>query len=54
MRNIGIVPTVKKNESQGKTYYRVTVGPASNSAERAALLKKVKGLGYTDAYFVTN
>ncbi len=54
LRNAGIVPTIQKNESQGKTYYRVTVGPATNSAERAALMKKVKGLGYSDAYFVTN
>ena len=54
LRNAGVVPTIQKKESSGKTYYRVTVGPTTNAAERAAVLKKVKGLGYTDAYFVTN
>jgi len=54
LRNAGILPTIKKNESRGKTYYRVTVGPTTNSLERASILKKVKGLGYSDAYFVTN
>jgi len=54
LRTAGMVPTIQKNESKGKTYYRVTVGPATNTADRAAVLKKVKELGYTDAYFVTN
>jgi len=54
LRTAGILPTVKKLQSSGKTYYRVTVGPTTSSAERAAILKKVKGLGYSDAYFVTN
>lgn len=54
LRTVGVVPKVIKNESSGKTYYRVTVGPASSSSERATLMKKVKDLGYSDAYFVTN
>ncbi|KMW57698.1 DedD protein [Candidatus Rhodobacter oscarellae] len=54
LRNAGILPTIKTHKSKGKTYYRVTIGPAPNSAERAAMLKKVKDLGYSDAYFVTN
>ncbi|MCG6901542.1 MAG: SPOR domain-containing protein [Rhodobacter sp.] len=54
LRNAGILPTVKRGESRGKTYYRVTVGPANTASERASVLKKIKGLGYTDAYFVTN
>ncbi len=54
LRNAGVVPTVKKQNSKGKTYYRVVVGPATNIADRALLLKKVKGLGFADAYFVTN
>lgn len=54
LRNAGILPTVKTEESSGKTYYRVTVGPTTSSAERATMLKKVKELGYSDAYFVTN
>lgn len=54
LRSGGIVPSVLKQSSKGKTFWRVIVGPAGSSAERATLLKKVKGLGYTDAYFVTN
>ena len=54
LRTAGILPTVQKQESRGKTYWRVTVGPAPNALERATLLRKVKELGYSDAYFVTN
>ncbi|PTX56335.1 cell division septation protein DedD [Litoreibacter ponti] len=54
LRGSGILPTVKKGSSQGKTFHRVIVGPATSSAERATLLKKVKALGFNDAYFVTN
>ena len=54
LRTVGVVPKVIKNETSGKTYFRVTVGPASSASERATLLKKVKDLGYGDAYFVTN
>ena len=53
MRKAGMVPVVKEQSSSGKTFWRVLVGPAGNSAERAALLKKIKGLGFADAYFVT-
>ncbi|KGB80704.1 sporulation domain-containing protein, partial [Rhodovulum sp. NI22] len=54
LRDSGIVPTVLKQESRGKTFWRVLIGPVGTSAERAALLKNVKELGFTDAYFVTN
>ncbi len=54
LRNIGIIPIVKKQTSRGKTFWRVLVGPASNSAERAVLMKKIKGIGFSDAYSVTN
>ncbi|MBT0958913.1 SPOR domain-containing protein [Alphaproteobacteria bacterium KMM 3653] len=54
MRSAGMIPTVLKQESRGKTFWRVTVGPATSASDRAVLLKKVKGLGFSDAYFVTN
>lgn len=54
MRKFGVVPTVKKQSSQGKSFWRVIVGPAANSSERAALLAKVKEQGFADAYFVSN
>lgn len=54
MRSAGIVPTVKTFDNGGKTYHRVVVGPAGDSAERRALLDKIKEQGFSDAYAVTN
>ncbi|HHC29308.1 MAG TPA: SPOR domain-containing protein, partial [Rhodobacterales bacterium] len=54
LRRAGMVPTIKEGKMNGKNFWRVVVGPAASSAERAAILKKIKGLGFTDAYFVTN
>lgn len=54
MRQAGIIPEVLKQSSKGKTFWRVIVGPATNSDERAVLLNKVKAAGFTDAYAVTN
>lgn len=54
MRTAGMVPTVKQQSAQGKTFWRVLVGPASSSSERSALLKKIKDKGFNDAYAVTN
>ncbi len=54
MRQAGMLPTVKKQSSQGKTFWRVIVGPASSQSERSVLLKKIKGVGFDDAYAVTN
>lgn len=54
MRRNGMVPTVKKQTSQGKTFWRVIVGPTTSKAERSTLLKKIKGVGFDDAYPVTN
>jgi len=54
MRRNGMVPTVKKQTTQGKDFWRVIVGPAANSSERGILLKKIKSVGFEDAYPVTN
>ncbi len=54
LRNIGIVPTILKQESQGKLFWRVIVGPMNSASEQASLLDKVKELGFSDAYFVTD
>ncbi|WP_434286863.1 SPOR domain-containing protein [Celeribacter sp. SCSIO 80788] len=50
----GIVAMVKPGTSNGKSFWRVIVGPAGSSAERKALLEKVKKAGFTDAYAVTH
>nr|WP_240989508.1 SPOR domain-containing protein [Salipiger mangrovisoli] len=54
MRQTGMVPTVKKQSSSGKTFWRVLVGPAADKAELDALLTKIKGAGFSDAYAVKN
>lgn len=48
----GIPASVTKDSSQGKEFWRVTAGPTAANA-RDATLSKVKGLGFTDAYFVS-
>ena len=53
MRSDGMVPSVYKLDSNGKTFWRVVVGPASSKSERNALLKQIKSTGFTDAYIVT-
>lgn len=54
MRKAGLAPVVKQGASQGKTFWRVLVGPLAGAAERDAAIAKVKGLGYPDAYPVKN
>lgn len=50
MRKNGVVPKVFEQESSGKTFWRVVVGPATSDSDRSTLLKKVKALGFADAY----
>jgi rare lipoprotein A len=45
---------VLEQSSQGRTFWRILVGPAMSESERADLLAKVKSLGFADAYYVTN
>lgn len=54
LRASGVLPTVKTFSSNDKPYWRVVVGPAKSSSDRSALLNKIKGLGFGDAYAVTN
>ncbi|MGB7260962.1 MAG: SPOR domain-containing protein [Albidovulum sp.] len=54
MSAAGITGTTLPGESNGKPFWRVVVGPVASVAERDALTTRVKGLGYSDAYPVTN
>lgn len=54
LRATGLVPTVLEQSSQGRTFWRVIVGPAQTAAERDDLLTKIKAQGFADAYFVSN
>jgi hypothetical protein len=51
--NAGAPAAVRKEESKGKPYWSVVAGPAASAAERDALMKKIQGLGFADAYFVS-
>ncbi|CTQ50856.1 SPOR domain-containing protein [Jannaschia donghaensis] len=46
----GIVPTVLEQESRGRTFWRVIVGPATTTGDRAAVIRKAKSMGFTDAF----
>ncbi len=54
LRSEGVIPSVRKSTSNGKDYWRVLAGPAASANERAAILAKIKTLGFADAYAVTN
>ncbi|WP_051312465.1 SPOR domain-containing protein [Pseudodonghicola xiamenensis] len=54
MRSAGMLPTVLEQELNGKQFWRVVVGPARNKSDLSALLKKVKEIGFSDAYAVSN
>ncbi|WP_151718107.1 SPOR domain-containing protein [Gemmobacter serpentinus] len=44
----GVSATLRKGQTQGKDHWSVT----ASGADRAALLAKVKSLGFTDAYII--
>ena len=52
--NAGLDANVLAQNSQGRAFWRVIVGPALTEGARAAALNEAKGLGFTDAYFVTD
>lgn len=54
MRGAGLAPTVKQSQINGKTFWRVVVGPAATSSERTKILSTIKAEGFTDAYAVSN
>ena len=54
MRGAGLAPTIKQSQINGKTFWRVVVGPAATSAERGKILTSIKSEGFTDAYAVSN
>lgn len=54
MRGAGLAPTVKQSQINGKTFWRVVVGPAATSAEQAKIMSTIKAEGFTDAYAVSS
>jgi len=53
LRGIGMNPVVKTQGTGDDAVWRVLVGPAASRAERRTMLKNIKGIGFDDAYFVT-
>ncbi len=53
LQGIGMHPEIKQQDSEGTSLWRVLVGPASSRAERREMLKNIKGIGFDDAFFVT-
>ena len=54
MQSAGLLPTVKESQINGKAFWRVVVGPATNKSELNTILKTIKGEGFSDAYAVSN
>ena len=55
LRQAGVVPTVKQiTNSEGKTLWRVLIGPVTSSDDQAEILALVKKLGYRDAFLSPN
>ena len=54
MTALGLNARVSAQQSQGRDFWSVIVGPATSEADRAAQLAKITGAGFTDAYFVRN
>ena len=50
LRREGILPSVGPKTSNGKTLWRVVVGPVSTADDQAALLAQIKRMGYKDAF----
>lgn len=48
----GAMVEIKTEASHGKKFWRVLAGPATTTAQRGALLARVKKLGFNDAFYV--
>lgn len=52
LKKNGVNGKVVKSTASEKTFWRVLAGPAESKAAQDALLKKVKAMGFNDAYLV--
>ncbi len=50
MKAAGMTATVRSDQSQGKKFWRVVIGPVASVAERDSIAARVKAIGYPDAY----
>jgi cell division septation protein DedD len=54
LQSKGLATRVVAQESQGRSFWRVLVGPAASEAQRQTWLDQVKAEGFADAYFVAD
>lgn len=54
LRGAGITPALREETSDGRTFFRLVVGPVATAADRGALIERVRDLGFTDAYAINN
>lgn len=54
LRQAGIVPQIRGQQSGDGTLWRVFVGPMTSTEDQAALLRRVRDLGYADAFLAPN
>ncbi|MDU8946183.1 SPOR domain-containing protein [Rhodophyticola sp. MJ-SS7] len=50
----GIASGIRERQSEARTIWRVVVGPVTSRQERREMLSRLRELGYSDAYAVTN
>ena len=53
MTAAGMTAQIRRSETNGRSFWRVIVGPAGTTAERDRLLQNIKREGFTDAYPVS-
>lgn len=54
LRSAGATPTVLAQDSNGRPFWRVIVGPARTVSERNSLIAQARTLGFADAYAVSD
>lgn len=54
LRAAGLSARVLSQESNGRPFWRVVVGPAPTADDRETVLSQVKDLGFADSYAVSN
>ncbi|HHX88365.1 MAG TPA: hypothetical protein GX700_01125 [Paracoccus sp.] len=52
MQAAGLNAEIRQGRASGRDFWRVVVGPASDSTARAQMLERVRAMGFSDAYAV--
>ncbi len=53
MQRAGLSAEIRRGRVGENLFWRVVVGPAGTTSERAAILQQVRGMGFADAYAVS-